>query len=144
MNAALVDTGPLVAYLHRRDRFHGWAVEQFKHQPFPLLTCEAVLTEACHLVRKLVGGCSLIMKLLEEKVVANGFELAEETQAVSALMTRYQRVPMSLADACLVRMAELRDRANILTIDSDFVFYRKHGRKVIPTIMPDLSKENES
>lgn len=45
-------------------------------------------------------------------------------------------IPMSLADGCLVRMAEAESKAVVLTLDEDFKIYRKNNRQVIPTIMP--------
>jgi len=54
------------------------------------------------------------------------------------LLVRYQNVPMSLADACLVRMSEIYDNSAILTLDTDFKIYRKYRNEQIPVIMPDL------
>jgi predicted nucleic acid-binding protein len=55
---------------------------------------------------------------------------------VKALLLRYANVPMSLADACLVRMAEQYPSSPVLTLDRDFRLYRKNGRQVIPARMP--------
>ncbi len=63
--------------------------------------------------------------------------LGEEIAAVAKLMDRYSNIPMSLADACLVRMAEQHSQGVVFTLDSDFRVYRKHGRQVVPTLMPD-------
>ena len=52
------------------------------------------------------------------------------------MVRRYNDVPMSLADACLVRLAELYPQSPVLTLDSDFVAYRKNGRQLIPIISP--------
>ncbi len=52
------------------------------------------------------------------------------------LLTRYQSVPISLADACLVRMAEQYEASFILTLDSDLRIYRKNRNEIIPVIMP--------
>jgi hypothetical protein len=41
---------------------------------------------------------------------------------------------MSLADACLVRLSELRADSEVMTLDGDFTIYRRHGRQVIPLI----------
>ena len=132
----LIDTGPLVAFLSRRDSFHEWAKDQFVATPAPLLTCEAVLTEACFLLGKVPGGCERVFDLLARKVVKTGFRLGTEIEAVSQLMKRYRNVPMSLADACLVRMAETNPGSVLLTLDRDFRVYRMHRRKVVPVRMP--------
>jgi predicted nucleic acid-binding protein len=54
-------------------------------------------------------------------------------------MTRYRDTPMSLADACLVRLAERIPDCRLLTLDSDFAHYRRSGRHAIPLLTPDLS-----
>lgn len=133
---ALTDTGPLVAFLDRRDRYHGWAVAQWAQIAPPLITCEAVLAEACFLVRNVSGGGAAVLDLLTRGVLRIDFDLNEGAEAVGKLLRRYASVPMSLADACLVRMAELHPGSRVLTVDSDFRLYRTHGRHVIPTVMP--------
>ena len=65
------------------------------------------------------------------------FSLTKEAPAVNRLLGRYEDVPMSLADACLVRMAEQDARRSILTLDKGFRIYRKHARHVVPTILPE-------
>jgi predicted nucleic acid-binding protein len=52
-------------------------------------------------------------------------------------MRRYRNRPMSLADACLVRLSEIHATGLVLTLDGDFRIYRRHGNKVIPVRMPD-------
>jgi predicted nucleic acid-binding protein len=134
--AILLDAGPLVALLNRSDRQHTWAAEQVAGLRPPLLSCEAVLSEACFLLRRLDGGIDAVFRLLERGLIALGFRLADEAPAVRSLLARYRAVPMSLADACLVRLAELHAESVVLTLDADFRVYRKNGRQVIPTLMP--------
>ena len=134
----LVDTGPIVAFLNRRDRHHGWAVETFSTVRAPLLTCEAVLSEAAYLLRRLTGGPEKAIELLTRGVVSASFRLETESTAVKKLLARYGDVPMDLADACLVRMTELHSDSVLLTIDSEFRdVYRRHGRQAIPTVLPE-------
>jgi predicted nucleic acid-binding protein len=133
----LIDTGPLVAFLNRRDQYHAWAKEQMARLEPPLLTCESVLSEVCFLVRNLRGGSEAIIKLVQRGLVTVAFDFQAETTPVGKLLARYANVPISLADACLVRMAELYEGSVILTLDGDFRVYRKHGRYVIPVVMPD-------
>lgn len=132
----LVDAGPLVALLSERDRHHEWAKQAFAGSPTPARTCEAVLSEAWHLLRQTHRGQVALLELVERGLVSIDFALAAELIAVRRLVTRYRDRPMSLADACLVRMAELYDEAAVLTVDSDFTVYRKNGRQVIPLIAP--------
>ncbi len=132
----IADTGPLVAFLNKRETHHAWAREQFELIRPPLVTCEAVISEACFLLRGIHRGVDNLMQLLARGVVATPFRLADEAANVSRLLARYRDIPMSLADACLVRLAEQHDAAPVLTLDRHFRIYRKSGRLVIPTLMP--------
>lgn len=132
----LLDTGPLVALVNRRDRFHSWVKTEWEQIEPPLLTCEAVITEASFLLRSVHGGQKAVMSLIERGVVQIPFRLEEEVDRVGELLNRYQSVPMSLADACMVRMAEQYASSYLLTIDSDFNIYRKERNQLIPVIMP--------
>lgn len=135
--AVIVDAGPLVALLERRDKYHDWAKQQFASLDPPLLVCEPVLTEASFLVRHLPGGTVTVMEYLTRGLLRVALDLEHEAQSISDLIRKYHSVPMSLADACLVRMSELHSSSAVFTVDSDFRIYRQHGRRVIPTIMPE-------
>ena len=133
----LLDTGPLVAFVNKRENFHLWAVNEWKTIEPPLLTCEAVITEACFLLQGVYGGSDAVMGLISSGNIQIPFPLSEEIAAVRELMKRYQSVPISLADACLVRMTELSPESALLTLDSDFLIYRKNRNQTIPVIRPD-------
>ncbi len=132
----IADTGPLVAMLVARDRHHRWAKAVLEDIEPPLITCEAVLSEACFLVSGLEGGRDAILGLLIRQIVVIEFELALEGERVRSLMRRYASVPMSLADACLVRMAETHAGSQILTLDDDFRIYRHKSRQALSVISP--------
>jgi predicted nucleic acid-binding protein len=133
----LLDTGPLVAFLNRRDRHHAWATAELSRVAPPLLTCEAVISEACFVLRTLQNASDAVLNLIEQDLIQTPFHLQEAITPVKRLMARYADVPMSLADACLVHLAEQYPTSAVMTCDSDFIVYRKHRRQVIPTIMPD-------
>ena len=133
----LLDTGVLVAVVNKRDQYHPWAVKQWGNIAKPCLTCEPVITESCFLLQEVYGGEDAVMGLVSQGHIEIAFSLREEIEVIRELMKRYQSVPMSLADACLVRMSELYPQSDLLTIDSDFWIYRKHQNQVIPVIMPD-------
>lgn len=137
MKDVLIDTGPLVAFLNRRDEHHRWAVEILGGIAGPLRTCEAVLSEACFLVRRLEGGTDAVLQLVVRGIVEVPFRLSDEVVAVRKLMSRYASVPMSLADASLVRMTELDSKLTVMTLDADFRIYRRLGRQVVPVLMPE-------
>lgn len=134
--SVLLDTGPLVASINQRDRFHEWAKSQWAEIEPPLLTCEAVLAESCFLMQHLSGGSRTIAELVDRKIVEVPFRVEAHAQSLAHLLDKYSNVPMSLADACLVRMCELYENIVVLTLDRDFKLYRRHGRQVIPTSMP--------
>jgi uncharacterized protein len=133
---ALVDTGPLVALVDRRDRFHTWAVASLGAIRAPLLSCQPVIAEACFLLRRVRGGPQAVLSLVERGVVHLDFDFEREVVPISRLLARYANVPMALADACLVRMSELHAGASIVTLDRDFRLYRRHGRQAIPVVIP--------
>lgn len=132
----IVDTGPLVAFLDRRDRYHSWVRSNLQTVAPPLETCEAVLSEACFLLQRIPGGPQALFELLSRRLVTIPFSLRAETDAVQHLLGKYSNLPMSLADACLVRMTELYRESVVVTLDSDFVIYRRGGSSVIPTLRP--------
>lgn len=136
MRQVIADTGPLVALLNARDEHHDWARETMEHLDAPLITCEPVLAEASHLVRKLAGGPEAVLDLVARGVLQVALRADTEVFALRTLLTRYRSVPMSLADACLVRLSEVHARAEVLTLDRDFLVYRRSGRLRIPLIAP--------
>lgn len=137
MSARLIlDTGPWVALLCRDDTHHEWSKIQFAQHTAPFLSCEAVLAETCFLLSRAGFDPSRALALVERGVVRIAMSLAEQIAAVRALFERYDNVPASLADACLIRMSEFYEPSRVLTFDSDFIVYRRHGRKMIPVLSP--------
>lgn len=102
-----------------------------------MLTCEAVLTEAAFLLKREGQEADPLFELLERGVIRIGLNVQEEGKDLRALMHRYRNRPMSLADACLVRLSEMHTDSEVFTLDSDFHIYRRHGNKVIPVLMPE-------
>ena len=133
----ILDTGPWVALHCSDERHHPWARAQFAQHEGPLLTCEAVVTETCFLLARAGFDPAKALALLERGVVRIGMALAEEASAVRKLFERYENLPASLADACLIRLSELYDDSRVMTLDSDFHIYRRHGRKTIALLRPD-------
>jgi predicted nucleic acid-binding protein len=131
-----LDTGPLVALLDRRDRYHWWATEHWADVELPVLTCESVLSEACFLLQHLPRGPAAVLELVARGAVKMSYAVETDVEALGRLMTRYADVPMSLADACLVRIVERHPATTVLTLDRDFRVYRAQGRRVIPAVMP--------
>ena len=132
--SVLVDAGFLVAMLSRRDSHHKWAVREASQNSPPWYTCEAVLSEAYHLLGE--RGAPALNAMLSRRALVARFKLDDNVEAVVAFLQKYVSVPMSLADACLVRMSETMADPLILTTDSDFRVYRRHSRQVVPVLCP--------
>ncbi len=132
----ILDTGPLVAFLNRHDTYHAWSVKRWEEIVPPMWTCEAVISEACFLLRRQANGARHILELLLRKVIQIPFRMTDQVASLADLLQKYEDVPMSLADACLVRMAELLDASSIFTLDDHFTIYRKNKRQTIPLLLP--------
>lgn len=132
----IVDTGPLVALLSEGEAVHGWVASQFEELPAPFITCEPVLAESFFLLSRLPGGERRFFELLGSGLLEVGFSVLGEREDLWKLIRKYEDLPMSLADACLVRLTELHPKASVFTLDTHFRVYRKHGRQQIPVIMP--------
>jgi uncharacterized protein len=134
----LLDAGPLVALVNPRDQFHHWVRTQWAEVAMLLLTCEAVISEACFLLQQVHRGEEAIMTLIQSKVIAVPFHFDEQVDSIKELLVRYQSVPMSFADACMVRLSELYPNSLVMTLDSDFNIYRKDKTHIIPVMMPGI------
>lgn len=122
--------------IHRDDQYHAWSTEQAAEMAVPFLTCEAVLSEAYFLLKGIPNARESLVTLIVRGMVQVPFSLRDEIEPVARLLNRYANIPMSFADACLVRMCEQHSSSTLFTTDSDFRIFRKHGRQVIPVIMP--------
>jgi predicted nucleic acid-binding protein len=138
MTAWLLDTGPLVAFFDRSDADHEWAKRQWAQAPVPMLTCEPVLAEATYLLREHAGlAPEKILALFDRKVITVPFALEAHSGTVAHLLEKYCDQGMQLADACLVRMSELKRDCRVFTLDSlEFRVYRRFERQVIPLVAP--------
>jgi predicted nucleic acid-binding protein len=132
--SVIVDASFVIALLRPRDRHHSWAVDRSHEYGRPWHTCEAVISEIFFLLGPLARP-TLSQMLSRERLVIS-FELSRDLDSVLSLLEKYADVPMSIADACLVRMSEILPRPVVLTTDSDFRVYRRHGRKTIPYVLP--------
>jgi len=138
MPSAILDTGPLVSLFDQAERHHKWAADRIREMDPPLLICEPVLAEAMYLLARLSGVPDAVLGLLESRAISIAFRVEEHVPAMRTLLRKYQDRPMSFADACIVRMSELYDHHAILTLDSDFSVYRKHGRLPLDIVHPAM------
>jgi uncharacterized protein len=132
----LLDTGPLVAFFNPRDPDHAWALRAFDAVEPPLVTCEPVLTEAFHLLMRHEPGLDLLAAYCQSGVLQVDFRFLDHAQSVHYLMLKYRNLPMDLADACLVLLAEQNPLATIITTDRDFLIYRTRNRRQLRLLAP--------
>jgi uncharacterized protein len=126
----IIDTGPLVALLNRREESHARVRAVLEQLPTPLLTCEPVLTEAMYLLRNVSGGANGVLALVKNRLLRVPLAIEANVLEIERLIIRYSNVPMSLADACVVRMVELMPDASVFTLDSDSVYRAKKARVI--------------
>lgn len=127
MNPAgiLLDTGPLVALLSRNDANHSRARQIFAECLPPFRCCEAVVAEACFLMKKVHhAGPAEVVALGRRGVYVVAISAEEHWTNIEATLRKYADRPISFADASLIRSAEVHQEARILTYDRDFSIYR--------------------
>ena len=129
----IADTGFIVAFLNRDDRYHEWAVDLAGGLKEPLLTCEAVLAEAAfHL-----GSTDRVLSLVRDELLRVAFDVHSNLDQLEDLAHRYKDRKPDLADLCLIRMSELLPRHQVITVDiNDFRVYRRNRREAIPMLNP--------
>ena len=136
IEAVLLDTGPLVAYLDIRQQHHEWAARQFALLKEPPLVCEAVVSEACFLLAGQPRAIAKIGDYLGRGLLTMIPVGAVAPPRIFALMEKYRQMPMSYADACLLWLAETHPRSRVFTLDSDFGIYRLERARRVPLIAP--------
>lgn len=142
MTAILLDTGVIVALLDQSEHHHLRCVEVVSDVAGPLVTCEAVIAEACYLLRHTHGAPEAIIKNVVNGVFQIPVRLVDRAASIEQLLKNYRDVPMDLADACLVDLADQVDTAQILTLDSDFEIYRWRSRRKFELLV-DLPAGNK-
>lgn len=136
MRPVLLDTGVVVALLDRSERYHDPCVEAIDSLAAPLVTCEAVIAEACYLLRGLTGAAEAVL----ENVAAGAFQipflLSRSAAAVQHILHKYRDRQVDVADACLIHLAGELGTGDILTLDRDFQIYRWRGNKMFRLLIP--------
>ena len=123
MKPVLLDTGVIVALLDRSEKFHKACAQTVREVEAPLVTCEAVITESCYLLRNLSGASEAVIENITAGIFQVPFQLSRDT-GVKQVLRKYKDRQIDLADACLIRLADEFGTADILTLDQDFAIYR--------------------
>ena len=100
------------------------------------MTCEGVITEVTHLLGDAGVSAREVLELMEREIISVRFDLESNLDRVLSLMKKYADTPMDFVDACLVSMTEAKRECRLITVDSDFLVYRRYERQTIPLIIP--------
>ena len=132
----IVDSGPIVAALNRRDSHHAWAKAVFASLGEPPVTCEAVLTEVCWHLRESPQAVARVLEMPSRGDLRLFSVVETEGVALAGLVRKYGK-RMDLADAGIVRLAEIFSRAKVITTDvEDFRVYRRNRNEPLLLIHP--------
>ncbi len=133
---AIVDTGFVVGALDAADQWHTWAAAQFPRLAAPVLTCEAVISEACFQLRGTPGARRQLMAWVKGGSMEVLPVLPAEIDSIETLLDRYDP-RMDYADACLLRLSKLHRTHVVVTTDrEDFQVYRRFRRERLPLLTP--------
>jgi predicted nucleic acid-binding protein len=145
MKPVLLDTGFIVALLDRSENFHKTCAQAVRELVAPLVTCEAVITESCYLLRNLSGAPEAVIENITAGIFQVPFQLSRDAAGVKQILRKYKDRKIDLADACLIRLADQFGTADILTLDQDFAIYR-WGKNKPFRVLPgtDLHRRRES
>lgn len=124
MKPVLLDTGVIVALLDRSESSHTVCAEAVQDLEAPMITCEAVITESCYLLRNVIGACETIIDNVNGGIFQIPLQLSRESLGVKQILRKYRDRNIDLADACLIRLADEFETADIFTLDRGFVVYR--------------------
>jgi uncharacterized protein len=136
VTTAIVDTGPLIALFDRSEQHHHWVTDRINRLEMPLLVCEPVLVETTYLLRRNSKTRDALLELVQDGALRVAFQVEEHVGALRRLLQKYSDTPISLADACVVLMSEIHGSHSVLTLDSDFLIYRKRDRSPLSLIYP--------
>ncbi len=136
MNHVVVDTGPLVAFFRKADHYHGWILDQLAHMQATLVTCEAVLSETLFLVRYDKRAVASLKSMMEGRLLLVESVFSEHAQDVMDVIEKYRDLPASVADACVIVLHQRLNSSRILTLDSDFLIYRRPDGSLPDLIAP--------
>jgi uncharacterized protein len=136
LKPVLLDTGVIVAWLDRSERRHGDCVRALDGIDAPLITCEAVIAEACYLTRNLPGAADAILQNVASGAFQIPIALATCAPAIQRILRKYRDQEVDLADACLIHLASELRTGEILTLDRDFAFYRWGANRPFQALVP--------
>ncbi len=131
-----LDTGPLVAFFSKRDKYHHWAQDQIRDLDSKLVTCEAVITETLFITNNSPKVIAAIQGMMNDGLLTVEPVLQKSFDEIFRIMTKYEDLPASFADVSLIHLYDQQKESKIFTIDSDFLIYRDTKGKPLNLISP--------
>ncbi len=136
MQAILLDTGVIVAWLNRRDRHHKRCVAALSGLRQPIVTPEAVIAESCYMLQSIPAAIDRVLENVAEGIFQIPVPLSEYASEAGSILRKYRDTPADFADACLIAIANALDTGDILTLDSDFKHYRWRRNRSFNLLIP--------
>jgi predicted nucleic acid-binding protein len=136
LTTTLVDTSFFVALYNKREAAHHLCVETYEAIDSQLVTCEACITEALHILGHASTAVGSIFTSIEQGALEVPFHIGSEVREVAQLMRKYADTECDFADACLIAMADQLNTGDILTLDSDFKHYRWRRTRKFNMLVP--------
>lgn len=140
MKPVLLDTGMIVALLDPTDTFHGRCSDAIADVVAPLITCETVIAESCHLLHKVEGAAEAILHSVATREFLLPIDLVDAAIPIRRIMAKYRDRDIDLGDAFLIHLADEFSTGDVLTVDRDFRIYR-WGRNNHFQILVDLAEK---
>ena len=136
MKPVLLDAGAIVALFDRTESYHQACAEHIDAQGGQLVTCEAVIAESCHLLRRVPGAADAVIANVEAGIFQIPFSLSSAASQLRRILRKYRDRQVDLADACLIWLATELGTGRILTLDRDFEIYRWGGNRRFELLIP--------
>lgn len=131
----IVDTGPLVGWINRRDQWHEWSASVLESLTPPLVTCESVIAEVVWHLRHSRKAVDRLYGMIEAGALEIEVLLPDHMPHIRVLSAKYRQ--MDFCDAAVVRLSEIHPQAIVLTTDvAHFRIYRHFQNKPIPLLCP--------
>jgi len=131
----LIDAGPLIALFDKDDEYHKKVKDFLKTFHGHLTTTWPVLTEVTHLLDFNVNVQIDFLKWIQREAVIIYDLESNHLSRIIELTEKYSDVPMDLADASLMVIAEIEKIENIITIDSDYHIYRTNKKVKLKNLL---------
>jgi uncharacterized protein len=132
----LADASYFVALLNKREAGHARSLEASEKVFVPIVTCEACIAEALHLLHHAPAAAEAILTNVQRGEIVIPFRISESARPVLDLMRKYADTSCDFADACLIAMANELGIGDILTLDSDFKHYRWRRSRAFNLLIP--------